>query len=221
MENNIVHWSPAHSDGKINTSNWRLVQPNVYSCSPQSSTSWCRKQHCYLESSTTQHGKQLQYQSPAPPYLKNNTVNWNQTQPDVEPETVKLKSNARWHLCSWKGPCTLHPRSQKCPHCLVFTCWGCCSLCLWHKPTEPAHSFLFSSCVNFCLYGPFNCISFHKFSRISPASHCSSDLISALLVLSTKHLFMKVSLSPDIILCGWLGSKHRLTNWLYTFTVLN
>ena len=32
----------------------------------------------------------------------------------------------------------------------------------------------------------------------------------------TKHLsmnlFMKVSLSPDIILCGWLGSKHQLTN---------
>ena len=24
--------------------------------------------------------------------------------------------------------------------------------------------------------------------------------------------FMKVSLSPDIILCGWLGLKHQLTN---------
>ena len=28
-----------------------------------------------------------------------------------------------------------------------------------------AHSFLFCSCVYFCLYGPFNCISFRKFSR--------------------------------------------------------
>ena len=33
-------------------------------------------------------------------------------------------------------------------------------------------------------------------------SHCSSGLISALLVLSTISLFMTVSLSPDIILCG-------------------
>ena len=33
---------------------------------------------------------------------------------------------------------------------------------VWHKPTELAHSFLFCSCVYFCLYGPFNCILFHK-----------------------------------------------------------
>ena len=33
-------------------------------------------------------------------------------------------------------------------------------------------------------------------------SLCSSDLNSALSVLSTIYLFMKVSLSPDIILCG-------------------
>ena len=38
-------------------------------------------------------------------------------------------------------------------------------LCLWHKPTELAHSFLLCSCVYFCLYGTFNCISFHQFSR--------------------------------------------------------
>ena len=35
---------------------------------------------------------------------------------------------------------------------------------------------------------------------------------SASLVFSTIYLFMKVSLSPDIILCGWLGLKHQLTN---------
>ena len=29
-----------------------------------------------------------------------------------------------------------------------------------------------------------------------------------------KDLFMKVSLSPDVILCGWLGLKHQLTNQL-------
>ena len=36
---------------------------------------------------------------------------------------------------------------------------------VWHKATELAHSFLFCSCIYFCPYGPFNCTSFHKFSR--------------------------------------------------------
>ena len=86
-------------------------------------------------------------------------------------------------------------------------------LSLWHKPTELAHSFLFCSYVCFYQYSPFNCISYNKFSRqLSPFSLCSSGLISALLVLSTIYLFVKVSLSPDIILCGWLGLKHQLTN---------
>ena len=40
----------------------------------------------------------------------------------------------------------------------------------------------------------------------------SSGLISALLVLSTIYLFMKVSFSPDVIPSGWLGSKRQLTN---------
>ena len=64
-------------------------------------------------------------------------------------------------------------------------------------------------CVHFSLYGPFTCISFHKFSpQLSVFSFCSFGLISAVLVLSTIYLFEKVSLSPDIILCGWLGLKH-------------
>ena len=62
---------------------------------------------------------------------------------------------------------------------------------------------LFGPCVCFCLYSPFNCISFHKFSRqLYAFSLCSSGLISVLLVLSTIYLSMTVSLSPDIILCG-------------------
>ena len=36
----------------------------------------------------------------------------------------------------------------------------------------------------------------------SPLSHCSSGLISDLLVLLAMYVFTKVSLSPDIILCG-------------------
>ena len=92
---------------------------------------------------------------------------------------------------------------KSCPHGLTFTWWGCYSLCQRHKPTELAHSFSFCSFVCFCLYGPFNCISFHKFSiQLSALSLSSSGLNSALLVLLSTHLFMKVSLSSDIILFG-------------------
>ena len=85
------------------------------------------------------------------------------------------------------------------PRGLTFSWWGCYGLCSSHKPAEFAHSLLFCSCVCFCLYGPFNCISFHKFSRqLSAFSICSSGLISALSILSAIYLFMKVSLSPDV-----------------------
>ena len=36
---------------------------------------------------------------------------------------------------------------------------------------ELVHSFFPSSCVCFSLYGPFSCISFHKFSQHSLVSH--------------------------------------------------
>ena len=91
----------------------------------------------------------------------------------------------------------------RCPHGLTLTWQGRCDLCLCHKPTELAHSFLFCSCVCFCLYGPFNCILFHKFSRqLSVFSLCSCGLSSALLVLSTVFIFVKVSFGPDIIPSG-------------------
>ena len=72
------------------------------------------------------------------------------------------------------------------------------SSCFSHKPTELTHSFLFCFCVCFCLYGPFNCISFYKFPRqLSAFSLYSSGLISALLVFSTIYLFMEISFSPS------------------------
>ena len=75
------------------------------------------------------------------------------------------------------------------------------------QPSLPT-PFLFRSCVYFCLYGPFTCISFHQFSlQLSVFLLCSSGLISAILVLSTICFFMKVSFSPDVIPSGWLGSK--------------
>ena len=67
----------------------------------------------------------------------------------------------------------------------------------------PFNPFLCLFFFFFNLYGPFNCISFFNFSRkLFAFSLCSSRLISALLVLSTAYLFMKVFLSPDIMLCG-------------------
>ena len=53
--------------------------------------------------------------------------------------------------------------------------------------------FLYCSCVCFCLYVPFNCISFHNFYRqLSISSLSSSGLTSSLFVLSTICLFRKV-----------------------------
>ena len=57
------------------------------------------------------------------------------------------------------------------PHGLTLTWWGYCGLSF--KQTELVHSFLFCSCVCFCLYGPFNCISFHEFS---PTTLCFLNL---------------------------------------------
>ena len=75
------------------------------------------------------------------------------------------------------------------PHGLTFMWWGCCK----SLPT-PFYSALG---VSFCLYSPFNSISFYKFSWPLPVRRIyelnmlftfslgSSGLISALLVLSS------------------------------------
>ena len=58
-------------------------------------------------------------------------------------------------------------------------------------------------------------IVFHSINsppKLPAFSLCSFGLISALLVFSTIYLFLKLFLSPDVILCGWLGLKHQLTN---------
>ena len=103
-------------------------------------------------------------------------------------------------------------------HWLTFMWWRCCGSCFWHNqlglPTP------FYSSVYFCLYGPFNCISFHKFSRqVSTISLCSSGLISALLVLSTIHLLKTVS-QPW---CNplWLTGLKAPTNDLLGFLLIS
>ena len=60
----------------------------------------------------------------------------------------------------------------------------------------------------FCC-GPFYYISFHKFSWQLSVFF----LLLTLFFRRSIYLFMKVSLSPDMIRSRWLGSKHQLTNW--------
>ena len=89
---------------------------------------------------------------------------------------------------------------------------GMLSLMPCLKPTELVHSSLFRSCVSFCLYGPFNCILFHTFSRqLSTFSLCSSGLISALMVPSTIYLFYE-SLPQPLHNPLWLTGLKALTN---------
>ena len=69
---------------------------------------------------------------------------------------------------------------------------------------------LLCSCVYFCLYGPFNYISFHKFSAFSL---CSPSFISALFILSTIYLFIKVSLHGQALMeplaVDWAQNKTQ------------
>ena len=69
----------------------------------------------------------------------------------------------------------------------------------WHKPIERAHSFFYFYILLLAfvfVYGPFNCILFHKFSwQLSTFSLCSSGLISALLLFSILYFFFEVSLN--------------------------
>ena len=96
-------------------------------------------------------------------------------------------------------------------------------LCLWHKPTELAHSFLLYSCVYFCLYGLFNYISFHKFSRQLSAfslffesCFCPTGPFNYIsLYESLSQLWYNpLWLTGHKALCGWLGIKHQLTLFL-------
>ena len=76
----------------------------------------------------------------------------------------------------------------------------------------PFYSLLVSISVFMALSTVFHSINSPDNSAFSP---CSSGLISMLLVLSAIYLFLKflkVLFIPDIILCGWLGFKHQLTN---------
>ena len=129
--------------------------------------------------------------------------------PEEQSENAESCQESLWNEMQLKGP---HKEEQTQEQNKKE--WASSvGLCQRRKRSELTHSFLLCSCVYFCLCGPFNRISFHKFSRqLSHFSLCSSGLNSASSVLSTICLFMKVPLSPDVIPSGCPGSKHHLTN---------
>ena len=87
---------------------------------------------------------------------------------------------------TWWDVKNSHRFPPESPRGLTFTWWRCCRLCLWHKLTELAHSFLLCSRVFFCLCGLFYGISLHKLSRqLSVFSFCPSGLISVLMAALT------------------------------------
>ena len=101
---------------------------------------------------------------------------------------VDVKKNV-W-LCG--GVC-----SKPSPRGLTFTWWGCCGSCLWHKPAELIHAYLFCSWVYFCL--TILSAVFHSINSPddSPLSH------SVLLVLFLPHwsfeLYISLWKSPSAL----------------------
>ena len=80
------------------------------------------------------------------------------------------------------------------------------------NPAQLARSFLFCSCIYFCLHGPFNCILFHKFSRqLSAFSLFSSGLISAIGSFNYTSLYESLLQPRDNPL--WFAGPKALTNY--------
>ena len=95
--------------------------------------------------------------------------------------------------------------NKECSHNYIYShivptgspsCGGDVKVCVFdiNQPSLPTPFTLFLYLFLYC--GPFTCISFHKFFRkLSVFSLYSPSLISALLVLSTIYLCIKVSLN--------------------------
>ena len=86
--------------------------------------------------------------------------------------------------------------------CRLTSRGGAVIVYVWHKAVDFARSFLFYSCVYFCLYGPFNCSSCHHFSQ--QLSFFWLFFRSYLRLIGPFNFIslMKVSFSPDIIPSG-------------------
>ena len=110
--------------------------------------------------------------------------------------------------------CICHSSATR-PHGLTFAWWGCCGLCFWNKPTELAHCFFGSVFVSISVFMALSTV-FHSINSPdnSPLSHSVLPVLFPPCWSFERYIsFWKSpsALSPDIILCGWLGSKHQLT----------
>ena len=148
--------------------------------------------HCchrnFEESTCTKSTFKCAHRLPQPCWCFLDTLHWHRI---FVAWPAKIRRNVRiffigstdFSVCSFE-------RSPK----AIFTWWGCCGLCKRHKPTELAHSSLFifvSVSVSVALSTVFH--SMNSPRATLRVFTLSSGLISALLVLSTIHLFMKVS----------------------------
>ena len=125
---------------------------------------------------------------------------------------VLLKGQIK--VCRTLSTVGLTSNFTDCPGGLTFTWLGCYFLCLWHEPTQLAHSFLVGSCVCFCLYVALSTV-FHSmnFPSNSPRSHSVLPVLFLPYWSFQLYISLKKSLpQPWYNLCGWLGLKHQLTN---------
>ena len=104
-------------------------------------------------------------------------------------------------LCHWGSPQANLP--------MVGMLWFMSDINQPSLPT-PFYSLLESVSVFMALSTVFHSINSPNNSPLS----LSVLLVSFLPYCPFIYVSMKVSLSPDIILCGWLGLKHQLTNYL-------
>ena len=86
-----------------------------------------------------------------------------------------------------------------------------------NQPSSPT-PFLFCPCVCFFLYSPFNCISFHNFSRqLSAFSLFSSGLISTFLALSAFRVVAFSSFAMILGECSTIHSSPALFFFFFFF----
>ena len=123
---------------------------------------------------------------------------------------------------SWRSiPEVMTKRYKYClrEHCSLDSC---CGLSL--KPAELAYSFLFSFCVYFCLYGPFDCISFRESPDNSPFSHIVLPVLSLLYWSFELHISLWISLHENLLQAWynpmWLTGLKTPVNSLTSSTSL-
>ena len=85
------------------------------------------------------------------------------------------------------------------PHGLTFTWWGCCSSCLWHKPTEPAHAFFYSVLVSVSVFMALSTV-FHSINFPDNSSISHSVLQVLFLPYWSFQVYISLWKSPPALM---------------------